>query len=146
MTTPINSTPAMALGSRIGVMLGLTSGTSLFFVALPDDPTPAVAFLDYPAGQSTLTQNPAADHREGGVQIIVRAADYQSAYSLVDQIRSLCRAGVGFTTSGQSVSGSGLILAYGPASPQGEPIPLGYDERGRYQYSLNVVIGRCVQP
>ena len=118
------------------VSLGLTFQTNLFIGREPDIPNSVVTIYDTPGGvpRTTLGGNSQVVYSYPSVQIRVRDANYVTAYNLARGIINSLHT----KHHGESYNGALYIMI----QSGGEPISLGYTEKGLALFVVNFNLQR----
>lgn len=107
-----------------------TLGTGVFYAHVPDKDGPLVAVLDASAPAPAESNAYTVDHY--GLQVWVKAADYDAGALLIERAHNLVAGVTGVVTSGAQHINHTLV--------QAGPYHLGRDEKGRHDFIGNYIV------
>ena len=112
--------------------LNLTFNTNLFIGRMPAKPREAVVIIDYHGYPPDLGLN-SVGYERPNVQIVIRDNDYNVGLKLAQDIKDSLHG-----RSQQTWNGA----LYSVITCLGSPAPLGWDENGLIQFSINFNLQR----
>ena len=124
---------------------GAVKGWALYIGREPDAPDHCITLFDVPTASAEIPINRVIDgdpeaHRKGlveyaGVQMRIRAPDYESSYARTDRVLKALSNRTEFS----SKDGTSKYLAVWRS---GDPAYIGEDDKARHIFSINIIAPR----